>query len=155
MIYSAEILLPKLAVPNPLTQKVLKVTKGLVYKVELQFPPGCAGLAHVGVFDGAHPCWPSTPGETFNLDGSTISFDDTYLKLAAPFQFEIWGYNEDEKWPHRIHVRIGLVSSDVFMARFLPTYAWDYYQKELKKAEEEQRKEREKVLEQPFPWVAI
>jgi len=154
MIYSAEILLPKLAVPNPPTQKVLKVTKGLVYKVELQFPPGCAGLAHVGIFDGGHPCWPSSIGETFNVDAYTISFDDTYLKLAAPFQFEIWGYNEDEKWPHRIHVRIGLVSEDLFMARFLPTYAWDYYLKKLKEAEQKQIEEREEILDNPFPWVA-
>lgn len=153
MIYSAEILLPKLAVPNPPTQKVLKTTKGLVYKVEIQFPPGCAGLAHVGVFDGAHPCWPSTPGETFNLDGSTISFDDTYLKLAEPFQFEIWGWNDDTLWDHTIHVRIGMVSGDIFMARFLPTYSWDYYMSLLAETEAKQKEAREFVLEHPFPWV--
>jgi len=153
MIYSAEIKLETTSTLTNPTQKILKVTKGLVYKVEIQFPPGCAGLAHVGIFDGAYSCWPSTPGETFNLDGSTISFDDTYLKLAEPFQFEIWGYNDDTLWPHTIHVRIGLVSGDIFMARFLPSYSWDYYLKQLKEAEEKQKEKREEVLEHPFPWV--
>ncbi|MBA7656144.1 hypothetical protein ES703_64058 [subsurface metagenome] len=153
MIYSGEILLPKQPDQSLPTQKVLKVTKGLVYKVEVQFPPGCAGLAHVGIFDGAHPCWPSSSGETFNIDGATISFDDTYLKLAEPFQFEIWGWNEDTLWPHTIHVRIGLVSDEIFMARFLPTYSWDYYLRLLAETEAKQKEEGAAILEHPFPWV--
>ena len=129
----------------------LTVVKGLVYRVEFEFPPGCAGLAHLAVFDGGHQVWPSSPGETFSTDRNTIAFDDTYLKLAEPFQFEVYGYNLDETFKHTIYCRIGMVSGDIFMARFLPTYAYKHF---MKLIEEEQKRQEERVievLEYPFP----
>ena len=110
-------------------QTTFKVTKGLVYKVEVDFPPGPSGLLKVQIYDGGHQLWPSTPGEYFISDGYCISFDDTLLKLVAPFQFDIYTWNEDEEYPHGVIVRIGMVSSEIFMARFLPSYGY----KELRK----------------------
>ena len=132
-------------------QGVVDVVKGLVYRVEFTFPPGCEGLAHLAVFDGGHQVWPSSLGETFCGDGQTVAFDDTYLKLAEPFQFEVYGYNLDELFPHTIYCRIGMVSGDIFMARFLPTYAYEHF---MKLIEEEQKRQEERVievLEYPFP----
>lgn len=99
----------------------LKVTKGLVYKIEINFPPGSAGLMGVAIFDGSYSVWPSTIGQWFIGDGIVISFDDMYLKEAAPYQFDIYTYNKDTKYDHSVDVRVGLVSKDMFKARFLPT----------------------------------
>lgn len=137
---------------NPL-RTPLKVAKGLVYKVEVEFPPGPIGLYKCQIYDGGHQLWPSTPGEFFKSDGLLISFDDTYLKLAAPFEFTIYTWNEDEAYPHGLTVRIGMVSKEIFMARFLPSYGYKQLAKLLKYEEAKQVNDREGIIKKPFSWI--
>lgn len=128
MIYSRTISTGKVgADDNPLNTE-LRVTKGLVYKVELDFPPGSAGLLKVAISDGGFQVWPSTLGQYFTGDGILISFDDIYLKEAEPFEFSIYTCNEDTEYPHGVTVRIGLVSKEIFMARFLPSISYKYFE---------------------------
>lgn len=132
---------------------ILKVTKGLVYKVEVDFPPGAAGLHHVVICDGTYQVWPSEAHTTFHADGVTISFDDTYLKVSEPFEFVIYTYNLDDTFDHFVQVRIGLVSQRAFMARFLPTYAYQEFKEVLQGLAEEQEAARMAILLEPFPWL--
>jgi len=134
-------------------QTVLKVTRGLVYKVEIDFPPGPSGLLKVQIYDGGHQLWPSTPGEYFITDGYCISFDDTLLKLVAPFQFDIYTWNEDEEHPHGVTIRIGMVSSELYMARFLPTFGYKELRRVIAEETALQEKEREAVIAEPFSWM--
>ena len=142
-------------IASPL-HSVLKVSKGLVYKVEAQFPSGCAGLCHLIICDGSFQVWPSTRGETWHPDGFIISFEDTYLKRSAPYQFDIYTYNLDEKYPHTPQVRIGLVTEEIFMARFLPTIGFEHFLRMLTEwqATQNERLEEARVelLEKPFTW---
>jgi len=151
MIYTTDITTPANTAKNDPLITVGKVTKGLVYRVEIEFPPGAAGLHHVVIFDGGYQVWPSTPGQTFHGGWSIIGFDDTYLKMAAPFEFKAYSWNLDETYDHLIQVRIGMVSDEVFMARYLPTYAYDHFAKLL---EVQLKAQEEKALEPittPFP----
>ena len=134
-------------------QTVLKVTRGLVYKIEIDFPPGPTGLLKVQIFDGGHQVWPSTPGEYFITDGYCISFDDTLLKLVAPFQFDIYTWNEDEKHAHGVTIRIGMVSSELYMARFLPTFGYKELRRVIAEEAALQEEARMAIIETPFPWL--
>jgi len=135
----------------------LKVTKGLVYKVDFYFPSGPSGLLGVAVFDGSFQVWPSTVGEWFKSDNETIRFDDMYLKESAPYQFDIFTYNDDTTYDHTLAVRVGLVSKEVFLARFLPTKGYDYMAELTRKLqlEQEQRMaaQAEIVTETPYEWL--
>jgi len=136
---------------------VLKVCKGLVYKVEILFPPGCAGLLKVKIRDGGHQVWPSNEGESFATDGFTISFEDTLLKLASPYQYDIFTVNEDTLYDHSVTIRIGMVSKEIYMARFLPTIAYErmleVLHAEQARQEDLAEKEREALIEHPFTWI--
>jgi len=136
---------------------VLNVTKGLIYKVEFYFPSGPSGLMGIAVFDGLFQVWPSTVGDFFNSDGETIRFDDMYLKDSAPFEFQCYTYNEDDRYDHRCSVRVGLVSSEVFMARFMPTKSYDYLAELLEKMAAEKAElqlvQAELIKETPFEWL--
>ena len=132
---------------------VLKVTKGLVYKVEIDFPTGPASLLKVQIYDGGHQVWPSNPDEYFHSDGYCISFDDTLLKLAAPFQYDIYTWNECESWPHSVTVRIGMVSQALYIARFLPSVAYEEMLKRLAEEQIKQEAEKEAIIEKPFSWM--
>ncbi|MFZ2149259.1 MAG: hypothetical protein WAV28_18770 [Sedimentisphaerales bacterium] len=138
MIYVANITTPKETAKNSLQLTRIKVTKGLVYKVEFYFPSGSAGLMGAAVFDGLFQVWPSSVGEFFIGEEMNISFDDLYLKESAPFEFQCYTYNIDDTHAHSVGVRIGLVSSDVFLARFLPTKGYEYLAELVEKLKTEQ-----------------
>lgn len=127
MIYTANITTVKNTAQTSLKQTRIRVTKGLVYKVEFYFPAGSAGLMGLAVFDGLYQVWPSSVGEFFIGDDLTIAFDDLYLKESEPFEFQCYTYNTDDSNDHLVIPRIGLVSSEVFMARFMPTRDRNYF----------------------------
>jgi len=153
MIYVGNISIPKDTPPSKPIREPIKIVRGLVYKVEIEFPPGPEGTSHIVINDGGHQLWPSTPGTDFASDNYTISFDDTYMKSVDPMEFQIYGYNTDLVNPHTIQVRIGMVDKEVFIARFLPTYTYDHFIRMLREMEDEQRERAEKLLEKPFTWV--
>lgn len=141
---------------NPL-RSILTVTKGLVYRIEVEFRPGASGTLHIQIYDGGYQVWPSTPGESFNTDGKTIGFDDTYLKLNPPYQFDVLTWCESASYDHEIQVRIGMVSPEIFMARFLPTYGYQELTKILQDALTQQQADleaqKQAVLSKPLSWV--
>lgn len=157
MIYTANITTPSNTAQTDLKHTVLHVTTGLVYKVEVYFPPGSAGLMGVAIFDGLFQVWPSTVGVFFIGDNLLISYDDLYLKEAAPYQFDIYTYNEDTVYDHLAIVKLGLVSKEVFRARFLPYEAYDYFTRLLEQISEEKAaaaaNQKEQLAETPFDWL--
>ena len=153
MIYTKDFTIPKNTLPASPAHESLIVTKGLVYKVEFQFPAGCAGLVGLVVSDGSFQLWPSSLGEWFITDGFTIAFDDMYMKNNPPFQFDFWGYNLDETYAHTVYGRIGIADKEIFQARYLPNVAYDMMQRELNQVAAEQEAERQAIIETPFPWI--
>lgn len=158
MIYAANITTEIDLYPKTSPKKtVMKVTRGLVYKVEFYFAYGSAGLAGVAVFDGLYQVWPSSIGVFFLGDAQLISFDDLYLKDTAPYELQVYTYNEDTLYPHSIGVRIGLVSSDAFQTRFLPHRGYDYFTRLIAQLQEEKaeqaKAQREVIEETAFEWL--
>jgi len=154
MIFAHELFLPKNGTPATAKFETMKITRGLIYRVEFQFPPGCAGLAHLIVYDGGHQLWPASPGLNFHLDGPVVAFDDLYFKLAAPYELVVWGYNTDDTYDHTVYIRLGLADSDAFMAAFLPTLAYEQTVKLQAEVEAKQAEvRRAEVLAAPFPWL--
>ena len=157
MIYSKHISKAKHPTEPPYQRTPLRVTKGLIYKVELFFPRGSAGLMGAAIFDGGFAVWPSNVGEFFTGDDELISFDDLYLKEAAPYQLDIYTYNNDDTHSHAVDVRIGLVSKEAYQARFLPSIAWGEFAEMMSKLLSEQAEKAVKQAEimagKPFEWI--
>jgi len=157
VIYIANITTLKNRYKTNLKKTVVRVTSGLVFKVEFYFPAGSAGLMGVAVFDGLYQVWPSTVGEFFIGEDQLITFEDMYLKEAAPFEFQCYTYNLDDTNPHFVSVRIGLVSADVFLARFMPSRQrldFDRIRAEMAKAKSERAAvQLQKMPQTPFKWM--
>lgn len=157
MIYTANITTPKNTQKTSLKKTSIHVTKGLVYKVEFYFPAGSAGLMGVAVFDGLYQVWPSTIGDFFVSDDETIRFDDMYQKKTPPYEFQCYSYNEDERYDHFMAIRIGLVSSDVFLARFMPTSGRQEFAKMRRGMEKDRnvraRAQRLQIRETAFAYM--
>lgn len=137
---------------NPKKTK-LYIGGGLIYKVEVEFPTGPCGLLYTCCYDGLHSLWPSSEGVWYHSDGTTIAFDDLYLKLQPPHELDIYTYNLDTVYPHWCQWRVGMVSQEVFMARFLPSYEYKYFKEMLDKMALEEQERLEGRLAVPFPWL--
>lgn len=157
MIYSASITTGANANGGTLVKTSLRITKGLVYRVELDFPTGSAGLLKVVIFDGSLQLWPFSVGEYFTGDGIKIEFEDVYLKESAPFYFDIYTLNLDTVYEHFVNIRIGFVSKEIFMARFLPHLSYKYFEEMLKRLQVEQEtraeEQRQEIIAKPFPGI--
>ena len=97
--------------------------------------------------------WPSNLGEWFRASHVPIAFDDTYFKTIEPFEFDIYTANDDDTYSHGALVRIGLVSKEIFMARFLPSYTYKYFLEMLETMRAEEEARRREIIESPFPWI--
>ena len=109
----------------------LKVTSGLIWLLEVDFPPGCCGLQHVQIFDGSYQVLPASPGESLHGDAVTMRFDDLYFKQAAPYELKIRTWNLDDTWSHSIQIRIGMAASRAEMSRYIPAFGWENFGKVL------------------------
>lgn len=157
MIYVVDITTPANTAKTALKKTRIHLTNGLVYKVEFYFPSGSQGLMGVAVFDGLFQVWPSNIGEFFIGSDVNISFEDLYLKSSAPFEFQCYTYNEDDIYDHLVVVRIGLVSNEVYIARFLPTKTYEYFEELLAtmqaEREEQARFQRELIESTPYKFM--
>jgi len=115
----------------------------LVYQFELYFPPGSSGLLHVAVFDGGYQVWPSEPGETFFGDNILVSFPDRYYVDSPQKVLIISSYNTDDTYDHVFQLRLGIVSSETFIASFLPVQTMGELNETVAKLLAEQQATRE------------
>lgn len=146
MIYSTLITTSAGKSKGSATRTPLKITKGLVWLMEVDFPPGCVGLVHVQIFDGSYQLLPASPDKTLSGDGRLLRYDDLYLKEAAPFELTVVTWNTDELWDHNIQVRVGMASTRLFMARYLPAVGWEDFATQMEKARVEQAAIKEAQL---------
>jgi len=128
VIYCSSITTSKGKTEATATETVLAVTSGLLWMLEVEFPPGCCGLVHFQMFDGKYQVFPATPRESFHGDAVTLHFDDLYFKQAAPFEFTIKTWNTDESWDHTLQVRVGMAMSRAEMSRYMPALSFEDFE---------------------------
>jgi len=105
------------------------ISRGLVYRSQVMFPPGCCGLAGVKIFEGGHQIYPVSPDEWLVGAGETIDFEDLYMITVLNTDLRILTYNLDTAYDHNIYVRLGVVVRPEFIARFLPTVGYEELEK--------------------------
>jgi len=150
MIYRSTIITPKNTIEGSPKETELHVASGLVYFLEIHFPSGSEGLLHAQVFDGNYQVWPTAPGESFIGDDIYLRYDDLYIKEEQPLIFKILTWNIDDMYEHKVIVGVGLVSKDIFMARFLPSMMYKEFEAVYTRILEEQQKKKLAILKAPF-----
>lgn len=102
MYYQAQLVVPRNTLKsNPLVYR-LNVYPGVTEEVWVGFPPGCAGLVHVQIWDKGWQVWPTTPGTSFCWDNYIFNFEDRYPITAEPLQFVVKAWNLDDTFDHSI-----------------------------------------------------
>jgi len=123
MIYSVALNIPANTPITALASSKLKVTKGFIYQLDIYFPPGPSGLCGVLIRDHVLQLYPFNRGSFFVADDRVISFPESHYVDREPFELFMEGYNTDTLYSHTVEISIGLVSADVFIARYVPQLA--------------------------------
>lgn len=146
MIYSITVTVPKSTTAIAPSRSELSITQGLIYYVELYFPPGPSGLVGVRVFDGAYQLFPASTTEYMIGDNLLLRYDELYMKEQPPFELIVECYNSDDSYDHTIRFAVGLASKDEYIARFIPTRATDQIGSILSAVSGQQSSQREKTI---------
>ena len=96
----------------------IKLTNGVVHRVEIEFPAGCVGLVHIAIYHMGHQVWPSNPEGSFASEDYVVAFDDYYPLLGPPYLFKILGWTDETTYDHTIKVRFGLLPENVARGMF-------------------------------------
>jgi hypothetical protein len=103
----------------------IKTWAGVIHHVEVMFPEGCSGLAHVQILHGSHSLYPADGDDSFCGDGETIKFDDYYELGENDNTLTVVTWNLDEGYDHAPQVRIGVLPKWVVAPYFMLTSLLD------------------------------
>ena len=79
---------------------LIKLCVGVLQKVSIYFPWGCAGLVGLRVLHYEHQLYPTNPDEWFVGNEILVEFKDEYLIVEGPNEFKIEAYNLDDFYSH-------------------------------------------------------
>jgi len=120
MIFNARVETPANTLESSPLESVLKATSGLVYQMELYFPPGSSGLMGVQIRNQNVSLYPRNRDEWFIGDNMSLRFPDLYELYLDSNILEIFTYNLDTAYCHVVQFSIGIVSKQDFIDHFLP-----------------------------------
>lgn len=90
---------PSTAEDDP-TRVSAKLTLGMLNKVAVYFPWGCAGLVGIRILHYEHQLYPTNKGEWLTGNEIFIEFDTEYEITQGPGEFTVEAYNEDDFYEH-------------------------------------------------------
>jgi len=84
MLFSECITVLKGYPTTPKTATDLRIARGIITKIEVQFPSGCAGTTHVQICHGLHQIFPKNPdGDIASLGEGPDYSPDTLLRYGS------------------------------------------------------------------------
>lgn len=118
MFYDYPITVPADTSKDAPHTEVLRVTHGVLHRVEIEFPAGCVGLVHLTITRFGHQLFPTNPSASFASDDHTITFDDYIEIYTAPYNLRVDAWSEGTTYDHTITVRLGILPQSIAEKRF-------------------------------------
>jgi len=104
MLYSKQITIPANTSSTSPLRRYFKVNKGIIYRVWITFPAGCAGLVKLRIYHEGHPFLPVNADNYLRGDSYTFEFPMFYEITEEPQLITIEAWNEDTTYSHTIDV---------------------------------------------------
>jgi len=114
MIYEWSISIPAGTTKANWQKKEVVLPKGVIHKVDVVFPPGCAGCAHLIVKKSTHQIYPTNGDDDFNGDGEVISFKDHYRLPYKNNFLQIYTWNTGS-YDHTVTLRLGVLPEPILI----------------------------------------
>jgi hypothetical protein len=98
----------------------VRLTVGLIVKVRVGFPDGCADLVHVAIVRGGHQVWPSNPDGDYAWNDYVYEIEASYVLDDQPLTMKIQAWNEDTANAHQVMVGFNMLPLEpTILGRFV------------------------------------
>lgn len=115
MFYSKAVTIAANTTQANATRTELFLDKGVIHRIEVQFPKGCNGLVHVQLLYAEEQFWPNDLEENIASDGETVAWNEFFEITDAPKGVVIRAWNDDEDFEHKITVRVAVLPKSVLL----------------------------------------
>ena len=113
MFYDFSFTIPANTLKTSPREQEIYLPPGVIHRIEIGFPSGCAGLVHNTMRHGLNQLWPTNADGDFNTDNYTIPINEHYKITTEPFILTLVGWNLDDTFDHTLEVRIGILPEEV------------------------------------------
>jgi len=114
MYYSYPVVVPANTLESAPVVTNIKLTAGVIHRIECVFPPGCQGMVHLAISHEGTQQWPETHGSSFAAEDFTIVIDDRYELPADINELVALAWSPGTSYPHTLTVRVGVLPKEVF-----------------------------------------
>lgn len=111
MYYDFAITVPANTTATSPLETELKLTHGIIHRVEVQFPIGTRALTHCRLLHHTFGHLPTNPSGSFASDGYTIPIDENLEFFSEPYIIKAVCWNDDDTWAHTVTIRFGIMES--------------------------------------------
>lgn len=113
MIYEYTLTVPAGTEQNDPAELRMKLTDGIVHKVEVIGDGGEHNLVRLVINDGLHQAFPTNPDGQFHPGFFSISYPEYYPLEVAPYELVASAWSPDTSYAHQVVIRLGIERRDV------------------------------------------
>jgi len=113
MFYAWDILVPAGTAEADPVEQTLKLTKGVITRIDVKFPPGCHGLVKVRLLRSEFQLVPLSRGEWVTGDGEPVVTEGFYLLEETPAELKFIGCSPSASYNHTITIRVSIDPPEV------------------------------------------
>ena len=115
MIYEFTINTPIITSITAKQKTVLRLERGMIDDLFINFPPGSSGLLYLHINHALTQAFPKTL-KYFHGDNILYEFHDVdYPLLNPPFELEAYTWNDDDTFAHELDIIIEISKRGVFI----------------------------------------
>ncbi len=118
-IFNADITTPANTPASKPIETEIPITKGVIHKLEIDFPAGSRGLLHLQIKKGDRLLWPANTSGSFRTDNRLISFAEHREITFPPYKLIAVTWNLDDTHDHIVIIRFGILPRRIVMKRLL------------------------------------
>ena len=112
MLYAKQITVSKNTSSSAPEETQFKISKGVLYRIYLGFPAGCAGLVKFRMILDGHPILPVNADAYIRGDAITYEYPIFEEITEEPMTITAQAWNEDDTYDHTIDLQILVVSRE-------------------------------------------
>lgn len=118
MFYAWDITVTANTLTTSPKEQLLKITKGVITRIDVKFPCGCHGLVKVRILRSEFQLVPLSKGEWITGDDETVPTEGFYKVDTAPAELKFVGCSPGTTYNHTVTVRVQVLPEIV--ASFAP-----------------------------------
>jgi len=105
-------------IPIELTEEniqstIIQLKPGVVNQVDVIFPPGCAGFAHLRIFYQLVQIFPLNISSSLASDDEKITWRESLVMEHPPYQLIAKTWNDDQCYPHTLRLRFAMFGEPI------------------------------------------